>query len=92
MHECNAEVIVHTVLEVGELSDLKRILDDPKKKLGLGARMRVWSTIRQKLTMESHRFTENDLTLLDSMWKAELARLPEPPPRHRGIRGIRRAG
>lgn len=91
LHEHGAEVVVHATLEIGELSDLKLVLEDPNR-LALGTRLRLWRTIHQKLTMESHLFTETDLSLLDLMRNAELDRLPEPPPRPRGIHGIPRAG
>lgn len=87
MNERNARVIIHTVLEIGHLSDLKKLLDDPKK-LGLPIRRQVWRAIREKVAAESHRFTEEDLTLLETMRLAELSHLPEPRPRPRGIRGI----
>ena len=73
MREINAAVIVHTVLELGHLSELRKVLDNPKR-LALNVRRYVWEAIGQKVAMESHRFTDDDLDQLDAMRMAELKR------------------
>jgi len=91
INEQNARIIVHAVLEIGHLGDLKKVVLDGPKKLGFFVRIKVWVAIREKLTMESHRFTSEDLSLLETMRLAETSRMPGPPPRPRGIAGIPRA-
>lgn len=73
MREMNAAVIVHTILELGHLSELKKLLDNPKK-LTMKMRRYVWQAIGQKVAMESHRFTDDDLNQLDAMRTADVKR------------------
>lgn len=41
-------------------------------------RVEVWRAIREKLAMESHLFSEDDLTVLEMMRLAEFGRIPVP--------------
>jgi hypothetical protein len=85
MTDLNAAVIVHTVVELAHLAELRKLLDDPKK-LNLNVRRHLWEAILQKLIMESHRFTDDDLNQLDDVRTAEikhttpLAKRPRPEP------------
>ena len=73
MRDLNAAVIVHTVLELGHLGELRKLLDHPMK-LTLNVRRYVWEAIKHKVAMESHRFTDDDLNQLDAMRTAEIKR------------------
>lgn len=73
MTELNASVIVHTVLELGHLSEVRKMLDDPRR-MTLNARRSAWKTIREKIAMEPHRFTDDELKQLDEMLTAEIKR------------------
>ncbi len=85
MREMNAAVIVHTVLELGHLRELRKLLDNPKR-LTLSVRRSVWKAIGQKVAMESHRFTDDDLNELDAVRTVEVkrtaprAKRPRPEP------------
>lgn len=89
VHVVHAYLIAHLVLEMAHLRDLKPLLDDPDT-LTFGTRRKVWLAINEKLVMESHRFTEEDLALMEEMCEAELARTPAPDVRQRfrGISGL----
>jgi hypothetical protein len=62
----NAPVIVHAVLAVGSLDDVRKALR-PSKAMSLSIRGSIWWAILETLIMESHRFTDADLDTLEIM-------------------------
>ncbi len=62
----NASFICHAVLAIGNLSNLKQILLCSSIEIAEG----LWASLAHKLQMESHRFTEADLNLLEEVHRA----------------------
>ncbi len=77
-------VIIQVILQTGHLQHLEKALAGNAKQLTAEIRSQVWETVREALQMESHRFSEGDLTRLEAMREAEVKRIPSRrPPKHR---------
>ena len=89
--DANALVVIHAVLEIGALDDIKQWLDGLSNRYGL--RQSVWLAILDKLLMEPQRFTDRDLGIMRAMtteeeqrvnrfrsWRASERRKNLPPP------------
>jgi len=61
----NAKVISHCLFEIGKLADLITVINHPLTKSE--HRLALWASLIEKLTAESHRFTEADINALDQM-------------------------
>ncbi|SRR6266478_7094916 len=73
-----AAVVVHSVIDIGHLSALGKALRE--RKLDPDIRTIIWYRVREKLAMEAHRFTADDLAELEALRAAEVKRIPKVRP------------
>jgi hypothetical protein len=73
--ERTARVIVHTILDLGYLKVLETFLSGSTASVPV--RVIAWSTVKDALAHEPHRFTELDLSTLERMQKTDRKRFPE---------------
>jgi hypothetical protein len=70
IHEDNAPVVVHTLVEVGRLDAVLAMVGKTKlEELELPAE--IWSTLGEKLRREPHRFTDADLDAISKVRGAD---------------------
>jgi hypothetical protein len=71
INESNSTVTVLTLLHIGHLNELIKLLSAKTPAGKAHLRYRIWNAIRMALTFESHRFTQDDLSKLDKTQKRD---------------------
>lgn len=69
-----AQVVVHTLLDLGYLKALETFLGGP---VPATVRTLAWMAIHDALVYEPQRFVEQDLTLIEKMQKSDRKRFPQ---------------
>jgi hypothetical protein len=75
VEERNSHVVVHTLLDLGRLQMLVKLLSG--RRVPMPLRVLVWATIGEALAYESNRFGDRELELLDRAQKDDRRRFPE---------------